>query len=291
MKITTGWIEGQPKLLLDAGDGRCLNWTDSVDAPNFTCLDEVLAAGLSLEEIRNLGQNVSHPQYVPWEEVRFSAPIWHPGKIICVGLNYREHVAEGRNERIASDETPTLFVKTNNTLSWPTREIKVPREFDHVDWEGELAVVIGKSCGRLDQDSWPSAVLGYTVANDLSERRLQRATSQWYPGKSVNGFCPLGPWIRLHDGRFDPQNLELTTTVNGAVMQHANTNQMIFPIGSLLTFISSFCDLQPGDVLLTGTPSGVGVHRNPPIFLKSGDAVTVTIEGIGELTNTIAVVE
>lgn len=289
MKVTTGWIQDTPKLIVETDDGRLLNLTDSLGDRALNGVDALLARGVGPAELRRLVSSLRGPVFLDEKAgLVFAGPIWHPNKILCVGLNYREHIDEGRNQRIANEQFPTLFVKTNNTLSWPGRVIQIPAEFDRVDWEGELAVVIGKPCRQLARDAWQDAVLGYTIANDLSERRLQRVTSQWFPGKSVNGFCPLGPWIAVD--HIDPENLRLTTTVNGRVMQDASTAQMIFSIGELLYHITSFCDLEPGDVLLTGTPSGVGVHRTPPVFLRNGDVVTVAIEGIGQLKNTIAVV-
>lgn len=269
MKVTTGWIQDTPKLIVQTDDGRLLSLTDSIGDRALNGVDALLARGVGPAELRRLVSSLQRLVYLDdTASLVFSGPIWHPHKILCVGLNYREHIAEGHNQRIANDQFPTFFVKTNNTLSWPGRVIHIPTEFDRVDWEGELAVVIGKPCHRLAGDSWQNVVLGYTIANDLSERRLQRATSQWFPGKSVNGFCPLGPWIAVD--HLDPENLRLTTTVNGRVMQDASTAQMIFSIGDLLSYLTSFCDLEPGDVVLTGTPSGVGVHRNPRIFHHQG---------------------
>lgn len=221
------------------------------------------------------------------EVKRVLAPL-KPVDILCIGLNYRQHAAEG-NQPVP--ENPILFMKNIGALTHPGSPIRLPRRLrsDKVDYECELAVVIGKKCYNVAKGQALEYVLGYTCANDVSARDWQRdgGGGQWCRGKTFATFCPLGPCLVTADEISDPNSLSLKTTLNGEVMQDWNTNDMIFDVPTLIEFLSASTVLLPGTVILTGTPQGVGAARKPPVFLKHGDTVTVTIEKIGELTNPV----
>lgn len=218
---------------------------------------------------------------------RILAPLV-PTAILCVGLNYRMH-AEETGARIP--EFPVLFMKSPAAVQHPGAPIELPRRLrsDQVDFEGELAVVIGKSCKNATRKNALDYVLGYTCANDVSARDWQkgRGGSQWCRGKGFDTFCPLGPWITLKEALPDPGALKLKTRVNGEVLQEASTADMIFDVPALIEFLSGSTTLLPGTVILTGTPSGVGMARNPPRWLQPGDRVAIEIEGIGILENPV----
>lgn len=210
-----------------------------------------------------------------------------PTGILCVGLNYKEHAAETKLE---IPEYPVLFIKSLNALNNPGDPIVLPKiEPVEVDYEGELVVVIGKAGKNISRGAALEHVLGYTCGNDVSGRawQIKKGGSQWCRGKSFDGFCPLGPWLVTPDEIPHPNRLKISTTLNGRVMQSSTTADMIFDIPELIRFLSEGTTLLPGTIIMTGTPPGVGFARKPPVFLKSGDEVTVEIEGIGRLTNPI----
>lgn len=215
------------------------------------------------------------------------APVIPPA-ILCIGMNYRKHTEELGNK---APDKPVLFIKTHNALQHPDDPIILPRflRSDKVDYEAELAVVIGKRCKNVTREDALNYVLGYTCANDVSARdwQIEWGGSQFCKGKSFDSFCPLGPCIVTPDEIPDPNRLEIRTTLNGKVMQHSNTEDMIFDVQTLIEFLSGSTTLEPGTVILTGTPEGVGLGRTPPVFLQGGDSVTIGIEGIGELTNPV----
>jgi 2,4-didehydro-3-deoxy-L-rhamnonate hydrolase len=212
-------------------------------------------------------------------------PIDRPQKIICVGLNYTDHAAEAS---LSLPERPLLFAKWPNTLIGPREPIVLPSITSKVDYEGELAVVIGRKASRLTADDALDAVAGYLCANDVSARDLQFADKQWVRGKSLDTFCPVGPALVPASEIPDPQALVLRTILNGETVQEAPTSNMIFSVAQIVAFTSEAITLEPGDLILTGTPAGVGIFRTPELLLKPGDEVTVEIEGIGTLTNPVA---
>jgi 2-keto-4-pentenoate hydratase/2-oxohepta-3-ene-1,7-dioic acid hydratase in catechol pathway len=217
------------------------------------------------------------------EEVRQCAPVSEPQKIICVGLNYAEHIDEGGQE--APDE-PLLFSKFATSLIGPGDDIVWNSAYtEKVDYEVELAAVVGEHARRVPADEALGHLAGFTIANDVSARDLQFADDQWTRGKSLDTFCPLGPEIVTLDEFENPHDLALWTEVNGERVQESRTINLIFDVPELVSFCSEAFTLLPGDLLLTGTPPGVGVFSDPQIFLDQGDEVTVAIEGIGELTN------
>lgn len=219
---------------------------------------------------------------LPLDSVSLGPPIPCPGKIVCIGLNYRDHASEARQ---ATPDEPVLFGKFSNSVIGPMAAIVLVPESNEVDFEGELAVVIGRQARRVSIEDAVTCVAGYTCANDVSARDLQFRSSQWFRGKAIDTFMPLGPWLVTADEVGNPRGLGITCSVNGKVMQQANTDQMIFGVAEIVSFISRTMTLQPGDVVATGTPAGVGFSRTPPLFLRDGDAVTVTIDRIGSLTN------
>jgi 2-keto-4-pentenoate hydratase/2-oxohepta-3-ene-1,7-dioic acid hydratase in catechol pathway len=208
-----------------------------------------------------------------------------PGKIVCVGLNYLDHIRESGAEPPAE---PLIFAKFPSAVIRSGDPIPIDDELTkRVDWEVELAVVIGRTARRVDAADALDYVFGYTVANDVSARDLQFGDGQWVRGKSLDGFCPLGPEVVTTDEIPDPQNLALRTTVNGEVMQDSSTSEMVFGVAELIAFCSRSFTLDPGDVLLTGTPWGCGEFMDPPRSLHPGDVVEVSIEGIGSLRNPV----
>jgi 2-keto-4-pentenoate hydratase/2-oxohepta-3-ene-1,7-dioic acid hydratase in catechol pathway len=232
--------------------------------------------------------------------VRLKVPIAEPKKVILLAGNYAAHIVEGGGEAPERKETfPYFFWKPpSTTLTHPNDPIRIPRVSpDHLDWEIELGVVIGKSCTRVAESEALKYVAGYTVCNDVSDRKFQinpdrkkrdrDAFHDWLHGKWHDTFLPMGPCVLAASAAPDPQKFPLRLRVNGKTMQDANTGQMVFPVAALVAILSSFVTLEPGDTIVTGTPSGVGAARKPPIFLKSGDIVECEIPGIGMLKNPV----
>ncbi|MCE5270767.1 fumarylacetoacetate hydrolase family protein [bacterium] len=209
-------------------------------------------------------------------------PLSRPEKIMCIGKNYRDHCAEMKSPL---PERPVLFAKYPNTLAGPEDEISLPAVSRMVDWEAELAVVIGRACRNVGVEEARQCVFGYTCANDLTMRDAQSQDGQWVRAKSPDGFCPLGPELVTADEVDNPQALDISLRLNGTVMQRSNTREMVFGVAELVSYLSRTMTLQPGDVLLTGTPPGVGAGRDPQVFLAPGDRVVVEIQGIGALAN------
>jgi acylpyruvate hydrolase len=219
---------------------------------------------------------------IPAGEITFRPVVPQPGKIICVGLNYRAHVEEARRELPAY---PVLFTKFASSLTGPYDPIPCPPESEAIDYEGELTIVIGAPARRISEIRALEAVAGYTVANDITMRDYQNRTHQWLQGKAWDRSTPVGPVLVTPDEVGDPSALTVRTAVNGQTVQEASTDLMIFPVAKLISTISEFATLLPGDLILTGTPSGVGFRREPPLLLSDGDVVTVEVEGIGRVEN------
>jgi acylpyruvate hydrolase len=211
-------------------------------------------------------------------------PIRRPGKLICVGLNYRSHLEELGEP---APEYPILFTKASTCLIGHGQSIVLPRVSRQVDYEGELAVVIGRRGKYISERDALSYVAGYTCANDVSAHDIEFRTSQWTSGKMLDTFCPLGPVMVTADELPDPGVLRLKTLLNGQTVQDACTSDMVFSVPFLVSYISSLATLEPGDIILTGTPAGVGCNRNPQVFLQPGDQIGVQIEGIGTLANQV----
>ena len=225
-------------------------------------------------------------------EVQLFAPILRPRKnIVCLGHNYFEHAKESnaaRGEQTSSAEVPSFFTKAPTSVNGPYGEIIIdPSLSTEIDWEVELAVIIGAPARRISEEQAMSHVFGYTVLNDVSARDVQFRHKQYFRGKSVDGYCPMGPWIITADEIPDPQNLGLRLRVNGVTKQDDNTRNMIYSVSSIIALLSQGLTLEAGDIIATGTPSGVGFARKPPEYLKPGDIMETEIDGIGTLRNPV----
>lgn len=220
----------------------------------------------------------------PLGSVRLLAPVPHPEKIICVGVNYRLHAAESN---MVPPAFPEIFAKYPNAIQDPDGPIILPGVDQAIDYEGELGVIVGSVARNLAPASALEAVAGYTVGNDVSARTIQLRVSQWVTGKSPDTFCPIGPWMATAGTVGDPQSLAIATNIADETLQSASTAQMIFTVADLMVYLSSLLTLRPGDIILTGTPAGVGHSRQPPRYLREGDVVEVTIERIGTLRNPV----
>ena len=222
---------------------------------------------------------------VPAKQTKLMAPVLNPSKILCVGLNYRDHAIESN---MAIPKFPTIFSKFNNTIIGQGDTIVLPKQSTQPDYEAEMAVVIGVGGKHIAARSWKKHVFGYMNLHDVSARDLQLCTTQWLMGKSPDTFAPCGPWIVSADEIADPHNLNIKITVSGEVLQKSNTKHLIFDIPKLISYISSVMTLQPGDIISTGTPAGVGFARKPPRLLRDGDVCIVEVQGLGKLENPVA---
>lgn len=221
---------------------------------------------------------------VPSRDAYWFAPVPRPGKLICIGLNYRDHAKESK---MALPEKPVVFSKFSSAVIAPGEPVVLPPASQQVDYEAELAVVIGRRAKHVSVDRAYDYVLGYTAFNDVTARDFQFGDGQWQRGKSCDTFAPMGQTIVTTDVITDPHKLSIKLTLNGETMQDSNTDQLIFGVPQLIEFISQTITLEPGDVIATGTPSGVGFARKPPVFLKPGDEMEVLIEGMGRLGNPV----
>jgi 2,4-didehydro-3-deoxy-L-rhamnonate hydrolase len=226
----------------------------------------------------NFHEHKASLQVIP-NTVRLGPPVARPSKIICVGLNYRDHAAEG-NMKIPSE--PVIFFKSTTALCGPNDDLEIPKNSLKTDWEVELAVVIGKKASYVSETEALDYVAGYCLHNDYSERSYQlEREGQWVKGKSCDTFAPLGPWLVLKDEMPDSDGLHLWLTVNGKTYQNGNTKNMIYKVPFLVHYISQFMTLLPGDIISTGTPAGVGLGQKPPVYIKPGDDIELGIEGLG----------
>jgi 2-keto-4-pentenoate hydratase/2-oxohepta-3-ene-1,7-dioic acid hydratase in catechol pathway len=219
------------------------------------------------------------------DDFKLESPVPRPGKIICIGLNYRNHAIESGME---IPKSPIIFSKFQTCVVGEESPILLPPGSEQVDYEAELAVIIGRRASRVKAEDAMSHVLGYTNFNDVSARDFQFADGQWQRGKSCDTFAPMGPYIATADEIPDPHDLRISFRLNGDMLQDSTTSELIFRIPELIEFISSGITLEPGDVIATGTPPGVGFARKPPVFLKDGDIAEVEIEGLGVLSNPVA---
>jgi 2-keto-4-pentenoate hydratase/2-oxohepta-3-ene-1,7-dioic acid hydratase in catechol pathway len=261
--------------------GNVLEWLD-MDGGLFKLAtsvhDTVQRDAATFEKLRSSGSILSVA------DVRLMAPVPRPGKVIAIGLNYRDHAAESN---MPSPERPVVFSKFTTAVIGPDDPVILPPSSNQVDYEAELAVVIGRRAKRVSRDAAYDCVLGYTNFNDVSARDFQFSDGQWQRGKSCDTFAPMGPFIATTDEVSDPHRLSIKLRLNGRTMQDSNTDQLIFDVPDLIEFLSATVTLEPGDVIATGTPPGVGFARKPPVFLKPGDLMEVEIEGLGILTNVI----
>ena len=266
-------------------------------------IDDINAEALSSEGQEKLQSvNLNELALVDNRELRLGVPIANIGKVVCIGLNYVDHAKE-TGSPIPSE--PIMFMKPTSSLNGPNDEVVLPRsitlsqtgnenensfkESDQSDWEVELGVVIGEEARSVSVSSALKYVAGYTVVNDVSEReyQLNAAGGQWIRGKGCDTFCPVGPWLVTKDEINDPQNLDVWLDVNGERVQSGNTNTMIFDVKTIVSYVSHFMTLEPGDLIATGTPPGVGMGMKPPKFLKPGDEMKVGINGLGVQTQSV----
>ncbi|WP_276352171.1 fumarylacetoacetate hydrolase family protein [Cohnella caldifontis] len=217
-------------------------------------------------------------------EVKLEAPVTTPNKIVCVGHNYREHIREMGRE---IPQFPVIFAKYANTIIGPQDDIPYPSVTNQLDYEAEFAFVIGKRASKVSKADALDYVAGYTIVNDVTSRDLQRRTIQWLQGKTVDGSAPMGPYLVTKDEIEDPYRLNVELRVNGELRQKTNTANFVFNVHDLVEFLSGFMTLEPGDVVCTGTPGGVGVAMDPPVFLQDGDVVRIDIDRLGTLENRV----
>lgn len=242
-------------------------------------IDDLAGATISPSSLAKLRD--IPPESLPFVagEPRVGCPLGHVGKIIAVGLNYRDHAQESG---MALPAEPLLFMKATSSINGPFDPVILPPNSTKGDWEVELAIVIGKAASYVSEDSALDHVAGYMICNDISERTLQlERGGQWIKGKSNDTFCPLGPWLVTADEVPDPQSLNMWLDLNGTRMQDGSTANMIFGVAFIVAYISEFMSLQPGDVITTGTPAGVGMGRSPQRFLADGDVLQLGIDGLG----------
>ena len=270
MKLLRYGPAGQekPGLLDDAGVIRDL----SAEVTDIT--------GATLGDISKL-QNLNPTQLpVVAGSPRLGPCVGGVGKFICIGLNYADHAAESG---MSLPEEPVVFFKATSAITGPNDPVHIPRGSVKTDWEVELGIVIGREAKYVSEDTAPAHVAGYCVVNDLSERDFQlHRSGQWVKGKSADTFGPLGPWLVTRDEVADPQNLSMYLDVNGQRYQDGSTRTMHFGVATIIAHLSQFMSLQPGDVISTGTPPGVGMGQTPPLYLKAGDRMELGIEGLGQ---------
>ena len=268
--------DGKPRPGVLVGEDQ----VGDLGALGFASLASVIEGG-SAALTRVAGASLA---LTPLSEVKLLAPVPRPNKLICVGLNYRDHAAE---TGAVIPEVPTIFNKFPTAIIGPGEPIVLPKVSTSPDYEAEFAFVIGRGGRHIAEADWRNHVFGYTIVNDVSARDYQRATTQWLMGKTFDTFAPMGPWIVSQEEISDPHNLSVRMVINGETLQNGNTSQLIFNIPRLIAFLSSVFTLEPGDVVSTGTPAGVGAARKPPRWLLPGDDVAVQVEGIGELRNPV----
>ncbi len=243
-------------------------------------LDDLLKLPI-LDEVLSLGER-TFQRTISVEEVRVLKPITEPPKIICLGVNYIEHVEETGLE---PPKEPVIFMKPRTALNGPYSDVIVPDDYvKEVDYEGEIAFILKRGGRKMDEKMAKESILGYLVFNDVTARDLQRRDGQWVRGKSIDGFAPIGPWI---DVSVDFEDLVITTWVNGERRQHASSKQMIFKPWEIVQILSKGMTMEPGDIIATGTPSGVGAFTDPPRLLNHGDIVEVEVQGVGRIKNRI----
>ena len=252
-------------------------------------IEDIGPEALSPDNLSKLTHlNTSDLPIVP-NSARLGPPVNNIGKLVCIGLNYRLHAQEAG---LAIPEEPIIFMKATTSLSGPNDDVMLPRESVKSDWEVELAAVIGTRASYVEEDDALDYVAGYCIANDVSERAFQiEGTGQWVKGKSADTFCPVGPYLVTSDEIPDPQKLGLWLEVDGKRYQNGSTDDMIFNVKHLVSYVSRYMTLMPGDLLLTGTPSGVGFGLKPPVFLRAGNTMRLGVEGLGEQVQNVVAFE
>ncbi|MEY9867639.1 fumarylacetoacetate hydrolase family protein [Peribacillus sp. RS7] len=283
MKIATFSVQDEQHIGL-VQDDRIISLT-ALGSDEFpACMKKFIERGSELRTRAEqlIEQRVNDDAIFRLSEVNVLPPIAQPEKIICVGLNYIDHCKETGMERPAS---PVIFSKYANAIAGHNDAIEIPINSTEVDFEAELAVVIGREAKHVSEEEANDYVFGYTIMNDISARDLQFQDGQWSRGKTADTFAPFGPVVVTHDEVGDPHNLAISLELNGEIMQDSNTSNLIFTVPKIISFLSQSMTLKPGDLIATGTPPGVGMGRNPKIWLKNGDRLNVSIEKIGTLSN------
>lgn len=287
-ELQAGVLVDLPATLADPGNAPMLgSFPDQLRAaPDLKTWLSTGASSLRQSErlLAAIRENKVLPSTVDLHRVSLLPPITRPGKIIAIGLNYKDHAAE---QKASLPENPLIFAKFPTALIGPEEAIRLPRISSKVDPEAELCIIMGETGRAFSESSARGAIAGYTVGIDVSARDLQYADKQWVRGKSCDTFAPCGPALVTEDEVGDPHNLAIGLRVNGETRQSSNTRELIFNCYALVSYISQAITLEAGDIIYTGTPAGVGVFRNPPVFLKDGDVVEVTIERIGTLRNPV----
>lgn len=249
---------------------------------SYATLKDALTAGV----LKDLAAQTVASETIQLDTIEYLPTITNPDKILCVGLNYRDHQAEtGRG----GEENPTIFVRFAAAQVGHLSNMVRPLESKALDYEGEIAMIIGRHARRVSASDWLDYVAGFSCYNDGSVRDYQRHTSQFTPGKNFTGTGGFGPWMMTPDEVGDLDEMEITTRLNGNVMQNAKSKQLVFGFAELLAYCSTFTDLVPGDVIVTGTPGGVGSARNPPVFMDEGDVIEITVDPVGTLRNNVVV--
>jgi 2-keto-4-pentenoate hydratase/2-oxohepta-3-ene-1,7-dioic acid hydratase in catechol pathway len=265
--------------------------SDGIVKPGFlfddtgAILDLTLSGFTSALDIVSKGiTQATSVRKLPLSEVKLHAPLPSPPRIFAIGLNYRDHAIESG---MAIPTTPVVFFKLTTSVIGPGEAIVLPKNSTEPDYEAEFAFVIGKGGYRIPASAWREHVYGYTIVNDVSARDVQFSSTQWSMSKSFPTFCPLGPAIVTADEIADPHQLAIGLSIDGVQLQNSNTRELVFKIPDLIEYLSSITPLLPGDIVSTGTPPGVGLGRNPKRWLRPGESVTVTVEGLGSLTNPV----
>jgi len=280
MRFVTFEIQGHAHAGAVTGD-----FVIDLSSAGFLTLQDLIRHGsVAHPAIDKLIEDPPRAAKLPLDKVKLLAPIPRPNKLICVGLNYLDHAKETGAE---VPKVPTIFNKFATAVIGPGENVVLPKVSKAPDYEAELAFVIGVGGRHIAAEDWSKHVFGYTIVNDVSARDYQRATTQWLMGKTFDTFAPIGPWIVTADEIPDPHALDIQLEINGEVLQDSNTRELIFKVPELIAFLSSVFTLEPGDIVSTGTPAGVGFTRKPPRFLRPGEEMVVRIEGIGELRNPI----
>jgi ureidoglycolate lyase len=272
MKLLRVGEAGRERPAAIDGNGRLRELSNHVADIDASVLDASGLAGLRGIDLESLA-------LVP-DGARVGPCVGGVGKFVCIGLNYADHAAEAG---MAVPDEPAIFLKATSSICGPYDDVMLPKTSTHGDWEVELGFVIGRTASYVSEDEAAAHVAGYFVVNDVSERDFQlNRGGQWTKGKSADTFGPIGPWLVTSDEVADPQNLSLHLAVNGVTMQSSSTAKMVFGVTFLVSYLSRFMTLHPGDIVSTGTPPGVGMGRKPPVYLKAGDQMTATVEGLGE---------
>jgi 2-keto-4-pentenoate hydratase/2-oxohepta-3-ene-1,7-dioic acid hydratase in catechol pathway len=255
----------------------------NVDGSVWSLVRSACEVALGADD-KTVTQWMKQGRVVALEDARLTAPVPRPGKLICIGLNYRDHAAE---QGLSPPESPIVFSKFTTSVIGPEDAVVIPPSCTQPDYEAELAVVIGRVAKNVARADALRHVFGYCAFNDVSARDFQFADKQWQRGKSCDTFAPMGPFVATRDEIKDPQALGIKLRLNGQTMQDSRTDQLIFGVAELIEFLTASITLEPGDVIATGTPPGVGFARKPPVFIKAGDRMEVEIDGLGVLVNTV----